>query len=85
MTNVQPGEGGYKNKRDKKRHNKELAKSACYGKLKHRSMLAAQYILDRMSGRKSHLLEIYKCSFCNAFHIGHNRLLEVKNKTKTSA
>jgi rubrerythrin len=84
MTKGQPGDGGHKSRRDKKRHNKERAKSACYGKIQHRSMLAAQYILDRMNGRKSHLLEIYKCPFCNTFHIGHNRLLEVNNKSKTS-
>lgn len=73
MTNDQPNEGGQKKKR-KGRNNKERAKSSCHGKIQHRSMLAAQYILDRMCvrGKKSHLLEIYKCPFCNTLHIGHN-------------
>jgi hypothetical protein len=53
-----------------------LAKSMCYGKIKHKSMLAAQYTLDQMNGKDSHLLEIYPCPFCQGFHIGHNRKKE---------
>lgn len=85
MTKDQPEDGGHKSRRDKKRYNKERAKSACYGKIQHRSMLAAQYILDRMNGKRSHLLEIYKCPYCKSFHIGHNRFLDTKNNAKTSA
>jgi hypothetical protein len=63
----------------KKKSSLEYAKSSCYGKIQHKSMLSAQYILDRMNGRRSHLLEIYKCQFCKTFHIGHNIFLENKN------
>lgn len=59
-------------------------KSSCSGKIKHGSMLAAQYILDNMITRdkKSHLLEVYKCRFCNKYHIGHNNSEEINTKKK---
>ena len=62
----------------KKRSRKKLdhAKAACLGKQKHKSRLAAEYVLNRMNGKDSHLLEIYKCQFCGFEHIGHNK----KNK-----
>lgn len=59
--------------------NTVYAKVSCYGKVQHKSRLAAEYILDRMNGKRSHLLEIYECKFCKFFHIGHN---ENKGKTK---
>lgn len=55
----------------KKRHS--LAKKMCFGKIKHKSWLAAEYILSQMKGKDSHLLEIYPCPFCEFHHIGHNR------------
>jgi hypothetical protein len=85
MTNDQSNQKGLPRQSKKKRFSLRHAKSACYGKIPHKSMLAAQYILDRMSGKRSHLLEIYKCQFCKTFHIGHNRLLDTNNKVKTSA
>lgn len=59
-------------KRGRKIPNK--AKSACLGKIKHKSMLAAEYTLDRMrlNVKDNHLLEVYKCEFCKFYHIGHN-------------
>jgi hypothetical protein len=59
-----------------------LAKRACYGKIQHKSMLAAEHILNRMNGKNSHLLEIYKCPFCKFFHIGHNSLKEENSKIR---
>ena len=70
--------------RQQKKKYKSLghAKKACLGKIQHRSMLAAQYIFDRMYGNGSHLLEIYKCSYCKTFHIGHNKAKEAEFKRK---
>lgn len=63
---------------DKKvRH--EIAKRTCYGKIKHKSRLAADYVLSQMSGKDCHLLEIYKCPFCKFFHIGHNKQKDLEN------
>ena len=84
MTESVMNEDSHNKKKKKKFHNSQHAKNACYGKIQHRSMLAAQYILNRMNGKNSHLLEIYKCPFCKTFHIGHNRLLEQKNKPQSS-
>lgn len=62
---------------DKKaRH--EIAKRTCYGKIKHKSWLAAEYIFNQMRGKDSHLLEIYSCPFCKKYHIGHNKQKEEK-------
>lgn len=55
------------------KYNLGFAKKACLGKIKHKSMLSAEYILNRMGGKNVHLLEIYKCVVCNFFHIGHNK------------
>lgn len=54
------------------RKNIELAKKACFGKIAHGSMLAAEFILSRMGGKDSQLLEVYKCPFCDKYHIGHD-------------
>jgi hypothetical protein len=51
----------------------ERAKRSCLGKIKHKSRLSAEYVLDRMNGRDSHLLEIYQCKVCKFFHIGHSQ------------
>jgi hypothetical protein len=61
---------------------KTFAEKSCMGKVPHKSMLAAEYIFDRMSGKNSHLLEIYKCSFCEYYHIGHNKLKDGSAKNK---
>jgi len=67
-----------KRSRSKQKANRERnillqAKNACLGKIQHKSMLAAEYVLSRMSGKDSHLLEIYRCRFCKFYHIGHNK------------
>lgn len=62
-----------KKNQEKKASNYGHAKSACLGKVQHKSMLGAEYTLQRMNGRDSHLLEVYKCHFCKFYHIGHNR------------
>jgi len=60
-----------------------LAKKACLGKVKHKSMLAAEFVLNKMKGPNSYSLEIYSCRFCNFFHIGHNHKKEYeKNSVK---
>lgn len=58
----------------KSKHSLKFAKKACLGKIKHKSMLSAEYVLNRMYGRDVHLLEIYRCVICKNFHIGHNNL-----------
>ena len=45
---------------------------ACLGKVKHKSMLAANYVFDRMRGKGCHQLEVYPCPYCKFFHIGNN-------------
>lgn len=58
-------------------------KSTCLGKVKHKSMLAAQEVLDIMEikrGRKGEEINIYTCQFCGDLHIGH--LPKLKKKTK---
>ena len=59
-------------------------KSACLGKVKHKTMLAAEASLDDMykdaSVKDWHNLEIYRCLFCKDLHIGHK--LTTKNKSK---
>lgn len=59
-----------------------LAKKACLGKVKHKSMLAAEFVLNRMKGPNSHRLEIYKCKFCHWYHIGHNNIDIYQNAQK---
>ena len=61
------------NRKRKKNKSLEIAKKMCLGKIKHGSILAAEYVKDKMRGRETHLLKIYKCKFCNGFHIGHDR------------
>lgn len=53
-----------------------LEKRGCFGKIQHKSRLAAEFILSRMRGRDSATLEVYKCKYCTYFHIGHNRKKE---------
>jgi hypothetical protein len=49
----------------------ELRKKACYGKTKHKSWLAAEYILDRHKNDPH--LHIYKCPYCKFLHLGHSK------------
>lgn len=46
-------------------------KSACLGKIAHKTIISAQYVLDAMEIKQGHILHIYKCEFCKNFHIGH--------------
>ena len=57
----------------KKTSNKGVLRNSCLGKIRHKSLLAAEYTLSKMRGKESHLLEIYPCKFCKSYHIGHNR------------
>lgn len=41
---------------------------SCAGKIKHKSLLAAQYFLDEY--HTDELAEIYTCRCCHSFHIG---------------
>lgn len=61
---------------------RKYIEKSCLGKVQHKSFLAAEYILDRMNGKNSHLLEIYKCSFCEYYHIGHNNPKNASTKSK---
>lgn len=46
-------------------------KNECLGKTAHKTMSSAQYALDNMERNHGHDLEIYKCTFCKFYHIGH--------------
>lgn len=65
-----------------KRRNLNIAKKGCFGKIPHKSMLAADFILSKMNGRDSHKLEIYKCKFCSWYHIGHNNKTVDRSKNE---
>lgn len=53
-----------------------LQKRGCFGKIQHKSMLSAEYVLSRMKSKKSGILGIYKCTFCDFYHIGHDNKKE---------
>jgi hypothetical protein len=59
-----------------KERNRELEKKMCLGKQRHESRIAAEYVLCQMQkdqrDKRKHLLGIYKCQFCKAYHIGHD-------------
>lgn len=44
-------------------------KNKCLGKIKH-TLSSAEYTLSKTKFTKG-ILEIYKCEFCKAYHIGH--------------
>ena len=48
---------------------------SCLGKIKHNSTLAAQNHLDelRVIAKTPHLLDYYKCQYCDGYHCGNNR------------
>lgn len=49
----------------------ELRQKACWGKTKHKSMLAAEYVLDQH--RNEPHLCIYRCPYCKFLHLGHSK------------
>lgn len=57
-------------------------KKGCLGKVKHKSLLAAEYVLDEMRDRA--VMNIYKCRFCHHYHIGHDKDLAPKKKINES-
>ncbi len=57
-----------------------IEKKGCFGKDKYKSKLAAEYVFDNFKGRANAILEIYKCTFCNNYHIGHNKKHELASK-----
>lgn len=38
----------------------------CFGKTKHRTKLAADYVILSRP-----LMEVYRCKYCNHYHVGH--------------
>lgn len=54
-------------------------KRQCLGKVAHKTLSSAEYVLDRMRA-VGEILEIYKCTFCKQYHIGHK---PGTNKKKT--
>lgn len=58
----------------------KLRQARCLGKVKHKSFTSAEYVLYLM--RNNNELEIYKCSFCKDFHIGHKISLFNREKAK---
>lgn len=63
-----------------KKERTNFRKKSCDGKIKHESYLAAEYYLYNISSR-SEEVEIYKCIFCNKFHLGHTTKSPLKHKT----
>jgi len=49
-----------------------LESKMCLGKDKHNSRLAAEFIVDNFNGRNDPTVEVYRCSFCDGWHVGHN-------------
>lgn len=60
----------------------DLEKKGCFGKQQHKTKLAAEYVFDRMNTKHSSILVIYKCKFCNYWHIGHDVKHELVNRKK---
>ena len=52
------------------------------GKIKHTTILSAEYVRDQM---KDYTLDIYRCKFCTGFHLGHRKKSKIKKKTKADA
>lgn len=52
-------------------------RKSCDGKIAHDSKLSAQYYLDELTSNRN--AEIYKCKFCEKYHIGKAK----KKKLKT--
>lgn len=46
-------------------------KQSCLGKIGHRSRLGAEYVLSTMKPEPD--LSVYKCEFCELYHIGHSK------------
>lgn len=55
-----------KNKKDL-----DTYKNKCAGKIAHTTLSSAEYILSRMKLKPNEIMEIYKCKFCDNYHIGH--------------
>ena len=52
----------------------EKERKMCLGKRQHKSLLSAEHVLSLPRGtKKNENLEIYKCEFCEFYHIGHRR------------
>jgi hypothetical protein len=54
----------------------ELEKLACHGKTRHITREAASIEMKRMSNKSrisGRRLNVYKCGFCNGFHVGKGR------------
>ena len=52
---------------------KIIQSKSCDGKVRHKSRTAAEYVLSgmKLSNDKNRPLEIYYCTFCKNYHIGH--------------
>lgn len=48
-------------------------KAECLGKIKHKTLSIAEMVLANMNISHDHILEIYPCSFCKTYHIGHKK------------
>lgn len=49
--------------------------SSCYRKIRYGHARTAEGALVRMAKKGRHGLEVYECSFCKGFHLGHKRKL----------
>jgi hypothetical protein len=45
----------------------------CAGKVRHRSVGAAEAHLRALAKIDSRSLEVYHCTFCKQWHVGHNK------------
>lgn len=65
----------------KKSWRQEFRKKSCDGKVKHKSMLSAEFILNQM--KPDPKLNIYKCIFCQSYHIGNSTPLKQEEDADT--
>ena len=54
-----------------------LRRKMCDGKTQHKSLLAAEYVLNQY--RNDSTIGIYKCPFCKFHHLGHNKFIIKKS------
>lgn len=60
----------------------KMEKNGCFGKVKHRSRLAAEWAMESFNGNRSAILEVYECEFCGCYHVGHNKKHELAKFNK---
>lgn len=52
----------------------EKQKYSCDGKVKHIAMTTAEIAAQETKPKRGHYMEVYKCEFCDHFHVGNKSL-----------